>query len=195
MSDEQRERAAKQIQQLWRSKHQQNSDFLTTTVRLNDAKVHATLTAARAAAEAGHNTPQARWRRAIDFAIRLQDGNTMLTQNGVQTAAPSKFLETQHWLELVDGKHRYGSNLKACLGCTFRLLIYLGILSGTTGAGSRKIRRKTSSSGLTRGEENPCRSKNVPASSWTRSESRKLRVSIAFNDDLSSLVTFQRNKG
>jgi len=27
----------------------------------------------------------------------------MLTQNGVQDRAPSKFLETQHWLELVDG--------------------------------------------------------------------------------------------
>jgi len=23
-----------------------------------------------------------------------------------------KMLETQHWLELIDGKHRYGSNLK-----------------------------------------------------------------------------------
>ncbi|KAJ7492706.1 hypothetical protein FB451DRAFT_1389061 [Mycena latifolia] len=102
--DEERDRAATRIQQFWRAKRrQQNADFLTTSVRLNDAKVHATLTAAREAAEAGHNTPQARWRRATAFAARLQDGNTMLTQNGVQDRAPSKFLETQHWLELVDG--------------------------------------------------------------------------------------------
>ncbi|KAF8213134.1 hypothetical protein K438DRAFT_1564531, partial [Mycena galopus ATCC 62051] len=51
-----------------------------------------------------------RWRRAINFAVQLQDGNNMLEANGVPDRAPSKFLETQHWLELVDGKHRYGSN-------------------------------------------------------------------------------------
>jgi hypothetical protein len=39
----------------------------------------------------------------VDYAIQLQDGNVMLAQNGVQDRAPSKFLETQHWLELVDG--------------------------------------------------------------------------------------------
>jgi hypothetical protein len=104
MSDsDERDRAAQRIQRAWRAKHSKTANFLTAAVRLNDAKVHATLTAARAAAEAGHNTPQARWRRAIDFASRLQDGNTMLTENGVQDRAPSKFLETQHWLELVDG--------------------------------------------------------------------------------------------
>ncbi|KAJ6509450.1 hypothetical protein C8R47DRAFT_26009 [Mycena vitilis] len=110
---EERDRAARRIQRVWRAKRGQATDYLTTAVRLNDAKVHATLTAAREAADAGHNTPQARWRRAIDFAARLQDGNTMLTKNGVEDRAPSKFLETQHWLELVDAKHRYGSNLKA----------------------------------------------------------------------------------
>ncbi|KAF7347907.1 hypothetical protein MVEN_01548600 [Mycena venus] len=108
-----RDRAARRIQRAWRARRSKATDFLTTSVRLNDAMVHAKLTAAREAADAGHNTPQARWRRAIDFAARLQDGNTMLTKNGVQDRAPSKFLETQHWLELVDGKHRYGSNLKA----------------------------------------------------------------------------------
>ncbi|KAJ7092638.1 hypothetical protein C8R44DRAFT_405760 [Mycena epipterygia] len=109
--DSVRDRAARKIQVAWRAKRAgQATDYLTTTVRLKDAKVHATLEAAREAAEAGHNSPQARWRRAIHFAARLQDGNTMLTQNGVQDRAPSKFLETQHWLELVDGKHRYGSN-------------------------------------------------------------------------------------
>ncbi|KAJ7900256.1 hypothetical protein B0H14DRAFT_3423642 [Mycena olivaceomarginata] len=104
MSDIERDRAARKIQAAWRnSRRNESNDFLTTAVRLNDATVHAKLTAAREAADAGHNTPQARWRRAIDFAASLQDGNAMLTENGVQDRAPSKFLETQHWLELVDG--------------------------------------------------------------------------------------------
>ncbi|KAK7064299.1 hypothetical protein R3P38DRAFT_2823606 [Favolaschia claudopus] len=116
-SERDRETAARRIQRAWRACSKQRdkpTDFLTTHVRLHDAKVHARLTAAREAAHAGHNTPQARWRRAIDFASQLQDGNAMLMENGVQPSddAISKFLETQHWLELVDGKHRYGSNLK-----------------------------------------------------------------------------------
>ncbi|KAJ7169795.1 hypothetical protein C8R46DRAFT_1217442 [Mycena filopes] len=114
-TDQERDRAARRLQRAWRARadarrSQKAAHFLTTSVRLNDAKVHASLTAAREAADAGHNEPQARWRRAIAFASLLQDGNTMLTQNGVPERAPSKFLETQHWLELVDGKHRYGSN-------------------------------------------------------------------------------------
>ncbi|KAJ7932484.1 hypothetical protein B0H13DRAFT_1955648 [Mycena leptocephala] len=103
MADSELDRAARRIQRVWRTKRNQANDFLTTTVRLNDARSHATLAAARNAADVGNNTPHARWRRAIAFATLLQDGNTMLTQNGVQDRAPSKFLETQHWLELVDG--------------------------------------------------------------------------------------------
>ncbi|KAJ7103608.1 hypothetical protein B0H15DRAFT_223943 [Mycena belliarum] len=49
-----------------------------------------------------HNSSAPSWRRAIAFAGSLQDGNAMLTENGVQNRAPAKFLETQHWLELVD---------------------------------------------------------------------------------------------
>ncbi|KAJ7786223.1 hypothetical protein B0H16DRAFT_23430 [Mycena metata] len=102
--DERRDQAARRIQGAWRERRRREAkDYLTTSVRLNDAKVHASLTAAREAADAGKNTPQARWRRGINFAVSLQDGNTMLRAGGVQDRAPAKFLETQHWLELVDG--------------------------------------------------------------------------------------------
>ncbi|KAJ7225598.1 hypothetical protein GGX14DRAFT_421352 [Mycena pura] len=110
---DERDRAARRIQRAWRASVATHdaSNFLTTQVRLNDVKLHATLTAARDAAEAGLNAPQARWRRAVHFAARLQDANPMLTENGVQPDnALTKHLETQHWLELVDAKHRYGSN-------------------------------------------------------------------------------------
>ncbi|KAI0721372.1 hypothetical protein C8T65DRAFT_566375, partial [Cerioporus squamosus] len=67
----------------------------------------------RDAAEQGKNTSRDRWKRAAFLAGRLQDGNDMVGQDGdnvVHTEAARKHLETQHWLELIDGKHRYGSN-------------------------------------------------------------------------------------
>jgi hypothetical protein len=33
----------------------------------------------------------------------LQDKNDMLKEEGVDTDAEEKYLETQHWLELIDG--------------------------------------------------------------------------------------------
>lgn len=58
----------------------------------------------RNAAEQGKNTARERWRRAIFLALRLQDGNRMLTDNGIHDEKViSKYLETQHWLELIDG--------------------------------------------------------------------------------------------
>ncbi|EJF66946.1 hypothetical protein DICSQDRAFT_123455 [Dichomitus squalens LYAD-421 SS1] len=67
----------------------------------------------RDAAEQGKNTSRERWKRAGFLASRLQDGNAMLPQprgQGAHVEATRKHLETQHWLELTDGKHRYGSN-------------------------------------------------------------------------------------
>ncbi|KAI0348370.1 hypothetical protein BDW22DRAFT_1320933, partial [Trametopsis cervina] len=65
----------------------------------------------RDAAASGKNTARDRWRRAIFLTLRLQDGNTMLADERVQHAdASRKYLETQHWLEMIDVKHRYGAN-------------------------------------------------------------------------------------
>ncbi|KAA1468709.1 hypothetical protein DENSPDRAFT_834113 [Dentipellis sp. KUC8613] len=62
-------------------------------------------------AEQGRNKARARWRRAGIMTRRLQDGDPMLETAGVVAPnATRKPLETQHWLELIDGKHRYGSN-------------------------------------------------------------------------------------
>ncbi|OSC99473.1 hypothetical protein PYCCODRAFT_1373152, partial [Trametes coccinea BRFM310] len=65
----------------------------------------------RDAAEEGKNDSRDRWRRSALLAGRLQDGDDMLSKGGeVHPEAARKHLETQHWLELIDGKHRYGSN-------------------------------------------------------------------------------------
>lgn len=57
----------------------------------------------RDAALNGENTPKQRWQRAALFAAQLQDKNVMLKEQGVDTDAEEKYLETQHWLELIDG--------------------------------------------------------------------------------------------
>ncbi|KAI0361321.1 hypothetical protein OH77DRAFT_1390395, partial [Trametes cingulata] len=63
------------------------------------------------AAESGRNTSRDRWRRGVFLAGRLQDGDDMLSKGkNTYPDAARKHLETQHWLELIDGKHRYGSN-------------------------------------------------------------------------------------
>ncbi|KAJ7630852.1 hypothetical protein FB45DRAFT_548817 [Roridomyces roridus] len=100
--DERSNLAARRIQRAWRNSRK-SKPFLTTSVRLDDAKTHAAMMASRQAADAGLNTARARWRRAINFTRNLQDGNSMLTENGLPGRAPAKFMETQHWLELVDG--------------------------------------------------------------------------------------------
>ncbi|EKM61245.1 uncharacterized protein PHACADRAFT_190395 [Phanerochaete carnosa HHB-10118-sp] len=110
-----RENAAIRIQRAWRAKRRKaylGTDFLWT-----DLITHARFQVDRNAALQGKNTAKERWRRAIFLAMRLQDGNRILADSGVQDdSAARKFLETQHWLELIDGKHRYGSNLKVCHG-------------------------------------------------------------------------------
>lgn len=85
----------------------------------------------RNAALDGKNEPLERWRRAVHFVIEMLDTNPMLQSEGVEVEADDKHLETQHWLEMIDGwvlslhnvkdneleispsfyrKHRYGSN-------------------------------------------------------------------------------------
>ncbi|KAF9462147.1 hypothetical protein BDZ94DRAFT_1166419 [Collybia nuda] len=65
----------------------------------------------RAAAYHGKNSPRERWKRAAFLVGRLLDADSALKTPGVhQVDAEQKHLETQHWLELVDEKHRYGSN-------------------------------------------------------------------------------------
>ena len=56
------------------------------------------------AAERGKNGSLERWKRSVFIASRLQDGNKVLNKPNLQDSGVSqKYLETQHWLELVDG--------------------------------------------------------------------------------------------
>lgn len=60
----------------------------------------------RISANKNHNTPRQRWKRAGFFASRLNDGNKVMGDAGIsqdETHADLKYLETQHWLELIDG--------------------------------------------------------------------------------------------
>ncbi|KAJ7125666.1 hypothetical protein C8R43DRAFT_715047 [Mycena crocata] len=77
MSNNTDDEAARRIQRAWRARRREAADFLTTDVRLNDAKALATLTAAREAADAGHNSPQASsWRRNTGSSSLM--GNTVM---------------------------------------------------------------------------------------------------------------------
>ncbi|EEB87149.1 hypothetical protein MPER_15624, partial [Moniliophthora perniciosa FA553] len=97
----------------------------------------------REAADKGKNSPRERWERAIFFASQLRDGNAMLKGNNEMSEQESsevqKHLETQHWLELVDGKHRkYDLHSTRC-GNTDALY-----LSGITNVGKKKTLETTS---------------------------------------------------
>ncbi|PSR75871.1 hypothetical protein PHLCEN_2v8785 [Hermanssonia centrifuga] len=115
-----RQNAATRIQRAWRAKRRASylgTDFLWTdlatharfkvgfsiTIHNADTQV-SPLQVDRNAAIEGKNTARERWRRAIFLALRLQDGNQMLADNRVEDAdVARKYLETQHWLELIDG--------------------------------------------------------------------------------------------
>ena len=64
-------------------------------------------------ADAGKNDPPSRWRRDAFLASRLRDGNRPFQHSGVsgEEGAIRKELETQHWLELIDGYLPLPSNV------------------------------------------------------------------------------------
>lgn len=88
---------------------------ITAKDRWGDALMHAETRRGIHAAGQGDNDVQSRWKRTVHFAARLQL-ETRQTEEERSSSSPldieTKALETQHWLELIDGKHRYGSNLK-----------------------------------------------------------------------------------
>ncbi|KAL0951312.1 hypothetical protein HGRIS_008018 [Hohenbuehelia grisea] len=102
--DDERVPAAIRIQRFWRQKNNVTARYMTTDLRWLDAVEHAKLQVHRNAAAEGKNTPRARWRRTVFVAAKLQDGNEDLNLPGPSDeGAALKELETQHWLELVDG--------------------------------------------------------------------------------------------
>ncbi|KAG7099155.1 hypothetical protein E1B28_001026 [Marasmius oreades] len=144
-SEEQRRAAARAIQRAWKSRN--NRALMSSDARWKDAAEHAKMKVDRDAAQDGKNHPRERWNRAVLYVSQLRNGNTVLN-SGVQSKQyVQKNLETQHWLELVDGKHRYGSNLKVSIAYTCDASYSTCLTSGIINAGKQKIQRTISSDG------------------------------------------------
>ncbi|KAJ1310237.1 hypothetical protein OPQ81_006979 [Rhizoctonia solani] len=122
MNDEQerseRERQAGEVLlKYWKTRQSRRKPNLMESAdgRWQDAVIQAQATTNLQSAERGENDPKSRLRRAVFLAGRLQEGEALPSDQEAEVQLPeqsSKMLETQHWLELIDGKHRYGSNLK-----------------------------------------------------------------------------------
>jgi len=120
------EASARRVQDAWRRhvsrRHEGNNrsganmaeqSSLNAKDRWEDALLHAETRRGIRAAGQGNNDVQSRWKRAVHFAARLQLQTRQSEED--RSSLPdmeTKALETQHWLEMIDGKHRYGSNLK-----------------------------------------------------------------------------------
>ncbi|KAJ3937716.1 MAG: hypothetical protein NXY57DRAFT_318 [Lentinula lateritia] len=114
--NEERARAAVKIQKVWRQQNGRarlQKEYLSPELRWKDAAEHAILKVHRTSADAGKNSAKERWNRGAFFANKIRDRNIVMNKPGVNitdSLPVQKHLETQHWLELIDSKHRYGSN-------------------------------------------------------------------------------------
>ncbi|KAF4605129.1 hypothetical protein EYR40_003912 [Pleurotus pulmonarius] len=100
----QQTRAAHTIQHAWRRRNETTAKYMTANNRWMQAVGHAELEVDNSFAARGRNTPKARWRRASDLIKKLRDPNERLELPGQsEPTAALKQLETQHWLELIDG--------------------------------------------------------------------------------------------
>ncbi|KAI8980738.1 hypothetical protein BD414DRAFT_420574 [Trametes punicea] len=101
--EKRRHDAAAHIQKAWR--HRMRQEYLGSDFLWSDVAVNARMKQVdRDAAEEGKNDSRNRWRRGVFLAGRLQDGDDMLSRGeSVHPEAARKHLETQHWLELIDG--------------------------------------------------------------------------------------------
>ncbi|KAF6766133.1 hypothetical protein DFP72DRAFT_7815 [Ephemerocybe angulata] len=125
-----REKAATLIQRTWRGKRGSTDvkeEYINEEARWDDALVDVRMEVARReAAEAPEGeteTPKRKWKRAVFIIGRLLDQHPLYSRAGGKRAEMSeetreylKQLEGQHWLELIDRKHRYGSNCDAHAG-------------------------------------------------------------------------------
>ncbi|KAI3615067.1 iq calmodulin-binding motif protein [Moniliophthora roreri] len=157
-----REEAAQKIQKAWRRKNKAQQ-YLTSDIRWK---------VGRTAADRGKNSPRERWERAIFFASQLRDGNAVLKGDNEtseeEIADVQKQLETQHWLELVDG--------------------------GITNVGKKRILKTTSSNGLTRAVGNPSHWMNVREINWKKNYlSSEQRLNYLATIDKEGKLRWARN--
>ncbi|KAF8905490.1 hypothetical protein CPB84DRAFT_1676388, partial [Gymnopilus junonius] len=78
----------------------------------------------RQAALGSTTPPRERWKRAAFFIGHLEANDKLLNGNDIHVDAEDKHLETQHWLELIDAKHRYVSDPDS--GSSLNYLIRIG---------------------------------------------------------------------
>ncbi|GAA5886795.1 hypothetical protein JCM5296_006406 [Sporobolomyces johnsonii] len=136
---ENHERAAKSIQQGYRShvgRRTAEGRNLTCSQRWEDGMRQRKLSAAGREQNDGKNDATSRWHRSGVYAEKISEGASAAAgqkQDGELTEeeemrqlgrnakerkrikkerVESKQMESQYWLEMVDKKHRYGSNLK-----------------------------------------------------------------------------------
>ncbi|KAH7340422.1 hypothetical protein B0J17DRAFT_318468 [Rhizoctonia solani] len=111
---EQERQAAQVLSKHWKQRQGRRNPSLLESAdgRWRDALIQAQAKTNLRSAERGENDPKSRLRRAVFLAGRLQDGEALPSNQEFEGLSDenSKMLETQHWLELIDGKHRYGSN-------------------------------------------------------------------------------------
>ncbi|GAA6043737.1 hypothetical protein JCM8097_000501 [Rhodosporidiobolus ruineniae] len=134
-----RDEAAKLIQGRYRSHVQQREESgmnLSSSQRWSDGMKKRRLSAAGREQKDGKNDPASRWQRAQVYTGQITDGQAPAAaqqKEGELSAeeemdalartdkerkkinkerVEAKQMEAQYWLEMVDKKHRYGSNLK-----------------------------------------------------------------------------------
>ena len=96
---------------------------VASKTRWNDALSSGNLADGSRQQASNQNDAKSRWQRSGMYAERItgtdgrqEQGNEEghdSAQAKAKAMAPSKQMEAQYWLELVDSKHRYGTNLKS----------------------------------------------------------------------------------
>ncbi|KAH7099856.1 hypothetical protein BKA62DRAFT_708158 [Auriculariales sp. MPI-PUGE-AT-0066] len=90
---------------------------IPSITRWHDAVMAQELRATAAGADAGHNSPAARWHRACVYARHLvadpsEDLDTNETPKWTRREdTVHKLMEANYWLEMIDQHHRKASNL------------------------------------------------------------------------------------
>ncbi|WAQ80869.1 hypothetical protein PtA15_1A207 [Puccinia triticina] len=116
-------RAATVLQTRFRKYQRQREDGglnLTASTRWHEAiKEQNFKTARRHSTQGGRSDSHSRWKRAGVFTSGLVDSGPTSPHREADpllkspSTRPKKTMDTTYWLEMVDHKHRYGSNLKA----------------------------------------------------------------------------------
>lgn len=116
-NNEEQDKAARVLQSHFRQYHNEREERgmkISSSARWNEVyKAQRRKSIHEQAGREAVNDPSSRWRRGGFFAARLVEpqsgpGN----DQSLSSAKHTKTMDIRYWLEMVDTKHRYGSNLK-----------------------------------------------------------------------------------